>query len=333
MTFLLRLFGFPPPERRDSVRFHFAKNLPYNPRINLAMLLLSAGFAVQLYFMKALYGAPLLFIGICLVLVKGYDSRLRIKGFTQDPNWKTVSIEKIQEIEQLRKKNKRWDRDALDISSWLGILSLILIGSVALAGALILGELANDTRVTAILAIDTAILMIPLWFSGMRFIMKQPNLAIKVRTILWLHELFQDLKMEGEEFRPALMLSRGKDEKAIPDDARFSVAFPDSPEGFYGLQAQINLNVVQGTSYPYFYCVLAAKPGFGLSKYKKKIQLAKRVICEYQKDKRAEVLVIRQYTTRKSGYHTKERQCVGILTNALEAARLIIRGQVPNYNT
>jgi hypothetical protein len=258
MTAILRLFGFPPPERRDSVRFHFAKSLPYNARINLTLLLLVAGFSLQIYFMKALYGAPLLLIGICLVLVKGYDSRMRIKGFQQDPKWKTVSIEKI-----------------------------------------------------------------PLWFSGMRFIMKQPNLAIKVRMILQLNELFQNLKMEEEEFRPALMLSRGKKDKTIPDDARFSVAFPDSPEGFYGLQAQINLNLVQGTSYPYFYCVLAAKPGFGLSKFKKKIPLAKKIICEYQEDRRAEVLVIRQYTTRKSGYHTKERQCVGILTNALEGARLI----------
>ena len=325
MTSLLRVFGFPPPEKRDSVRFHFAKNLPYNTRISIAILLMIVGFALQLYFMKALYGAPLLFAGICLVLVKGYDSRLRIKGFSQDPNWKTVPIEKIQEIEQLRKKNIRWDRDALDISSWLGVLSLILIAGVAFAGALILGKLAKDPRVTVILAVDAAIIMIPLWFSGLRFIMKQPNLAIKVKMILWLHKIFQNIRRKGEEFRPALLLSRGKEDKTIPDDARFSVAFPDSPEGFYGLQAQINLNVVQGTSYPYFYCVLAAKPGFGLARYRRQIELAKKIICEYQEDKRAEVLVIRQYTTRKSGYHTKERQCVDILTNALQAARLIIR--------
>ena len=80
MTILLRLFGFPPPERRDSVRFHFAKNLRYDIRISLALVLLAAGFAIQIYYMKALYGAPLLFIGICLVLVKGYDSRMRING-------------------------------------------------------------------------------------------------------------------------------------------------------------------------------------------------------------------------------------------------------------
>lgn len=323
MTSLLRLFGFPPPERRDSVRFHFVKNLPYNTRIVLAVLLLITGFALQLYFMKALYGAPLLFIGICLVLVKGYDSRLRIKGFSQDINWKTVEIEKIREIEALRKKSKKWDRDALDISSWLGVLNLILVAGVALVGAFFLGQLDNDWRVTTILAVDIGIIMIPLWFSGMRFILKQPNLAIKVRIILQLHELFQELKKEGEEFRPALMLSRGKDDKTIPNDARFSVALPDSPEGFYGLQAQINLNVVQGTSFPYFYCVLAAKRGFGLSRYRNKIELERNVICEYQEDTRAEVLVIRQYTTKKSGYHTKDRQCAAILEIALKGARLI----------
>lgn len=323
MTSLMRLFGFPPPDRRDSVRFHFAKNLSYNARIGLAIFFMIAGFAVQLYFMNVLFGAPLLFIGICLVLVKGYDSRQRIKGFTQDLSWKTVEIDKIQEIDALRKKNKKWDRDALDISSWLGVINLILVGGAALVGAFILGQLANDRQVTMILAIDVALIMIPLWFSGMRFILKQPNLAIKVRMILWLNDVFQDLKKEGEEFRPALMLSRGSDDKTIPNDARFSVAFPDSPEGFYGLQAQINLNVVQGTSYPYFYCVLATKRGFGLSRYREKIELEKNIICEYQEDTRAEVLVIRQYTTKKSGYHTKDRQCAAILETALKGGRLI----------
>jgi len=80
---------------------------------------------------------------------------------------------------------------------------------------------------------------------------------------------------------------------------------------------------VQGASYPYFYCVLAAKPGFDLSRFKDKIILVPKIICEYQEDSKAEVLVIRQYTTRKSGYHTKDRQCAEILRLALEGGRLI----------
>ena len=323
MTSILRLFGFPPPEQRDVVRFYLAKNLPYNLRVNLMLILLVVGFGLQVLFMNAEYGAFFLLAGVVLVLVKGYDSRVRIKGFSLDPNWKTVSIDKVQEIEQLRKRSKRWDSDALDISNPLGIFSLILIGGLALLASVLLGSLANDTRVTIILATDIAIFMVPLWFSGMRFILKQPNLAIKVNIILGLYKVFETLKLEGEEFRPALMLAKGDEGESIPIDARFSIALPNSPEGLYGLQAQINLNVVQGASYPYFYCVLAAKPGFGLSQYKEKVKLDGKIICEYQEGSQAEVLVIRQHTTKKSGYHTKDRRCTQILMVALEGGRTI----------
>ena len=323
MTSILRLFGFPSPEQRDLVRFYLAKNLSYNLRVNLMLILLVVGFGLQILFMNAAYGAFFVLAGVLLVLVKGYDSRVRVKGFSLDPNWKIVSIDKIREIEQLRKQSRKWDSDALDISNTLGIFSLILIGGLALLASVLLGSLANDKRVTIILATDIVIFMVPLWFSGMRFILKQPNLAIRVKVILDLYEVFETIKLEGEEFRPALMLTKGDKGESVPIDARFSIKFPSSPEGFYGLQAQINLNVVQGASYPYFYCVLAAKPGFGLSRYKEKIKLDGKIICEYQEDSKAEVLVIRQYTTRKSGYHTKDRQCTQILMAALEGGRTI----------
>ncbi len=323
MTSILGLFGFPPPDRRDSVRFYFAKNLPYNLRIHLTLFLLIAGFILQLYFMHPLYGVPFLLTGIGIILVKGYDSRVRTKSFNLDPNWKSVSIEKIQEMEQLRKRNKKWDSDALDVSNPLGLFSFFIFGGLALLASWILGELAKDMRVTMILAVDIAVIMVPLWFTGMRFILKQPNLMVKVRILLLLYNVFESLKKKGEEFRPAILLSRDKENKTIPVDVRFSVRFPHSPEGFYGLQAQINLNVVQGTSYPYFYCVLASKPGFGMSRYKQEIESSGKIICEYQQDSRAEVLVIRQHTTKKSGYHTKDRQCAEIFRIALEGGRLI----------
>ena len=330
MKSILHLLGFPPPEQRDSVRFYLAKNLPYNVRITLALILLVAGFGLQIFFMKLLYGIPFLIAGVGLILVKGYDSRVRIKGFDIDPQWKTVSIEKIQEIEHIRKRSKKWDRDVLDVSNPLGCFSLVFFCGVAFFVAIGLGNWAEDLSITVILITDTIIVMIPLWLSGMKFILKQPNLAIRVKIILKLNEVFAKLKRNGEEFKPALKLARGKDEKTVPVDARFTIAFPDSPEGFYGLQAQINLNVVQGTSFPYFYCVLAAKRGFGISPYREKIKLDSNIICEYQTDTRAEVLVIRQRTTKKSGYQTKDRQCEEILKVALEGGRMICQALKPS---
>lgn len=323
MTSILSLLRFPPPERRDSVRFHIAKNLPYNTRINLTLLLMIVGLGLQIIFMNPAYGAPFLLAGIGLVLVKGYDSRARLITFSPDSDWKNVSIEKIRELEKLRMRNRRWDNDALDISNPLGKLSIVLIGCLALFLSIALGKLANDNTVTVIMVTDTVIILVPLWFTGMRFILKQPNLAVRVDIILRLFEEFRTIKMDNEEFKPALKLVKDKGNKTVPIDARFAVAFSDSPEGFYGLQAQINLNVVQGKSYPYFYCVLAAKPGFGISSFKNSIALPTDIICEYQEDSNAEVLVIRQKTTRTSGYHTKDRRCAEILKTAIEGGRKI----------
>lgn len=324
MTSLLGLFGFPPPEKRDSVRFLLAKSLPYNARVHLTLILFVSGFGLQLLFMNPVYGIPFLLAGIGLVLVRGYDSRVRIKAFSLDPDWKTVAIEKIQEIERLRRRSRKWDSDALDVSNALGAFSFLFFMALAAVVAFGLGALAEDSKVTAILITDTCLLAVPLWLTGMRFILKQPNLAIRIHIILMLYEEFQSLKKEGEKFKPALMLAKGKGDGTVPMDARFSIAFPNPPEGFYGLQAQINLNVVQGNSYPYFYCVLAAKPGFGLSAFKDKLTLSKDIICEFQEDSRAEVLVIRQRTTRKSGYHTNDRRCAEILGDAVQGARQIL---------
>ncbi|MFC2161360.1 hypothetical protein ACFLRX_06890 [Acidobacteriota bacterium] len=317
------LFGFPPPEKRDSVRFYVAKKLPYIFRINIAVVLLIVGFGLQLIFLNPMSGIPFLILGIVLVFVKGYDSRARLKTFDLDPNWKTVSIEKINEIESLRKRTRKWDRDALDVSNPLGVFGLLFFSLISVAVSVGLGVLAKDTRIVVILLLDAVILGVPIWLSGMKFILKQPNLAIRIKIILKLYKVFLNLE-KGEKFKPALMLTKDENKKALPVDARFSIQFPHSPDGFYGLQAQINLNVVQGTSYPYFYCVLAAKPGFQLASYKDKINCPSFIICEDQKDKRAEVLVIRQKTTKKSGYHTNDSHSAEILAAAVEGGRKII---------
>jgi hypothetical protein len=323
MISIQSLFGFPPQEKRDSVRFYVAKKLPYNLRIHLTVVFLIAGFGLQLIFLNPMSGIPFLISGIVLVFVKGYDSRVRLKTLNLDPNWKTVSMEKIKEIERLRQRNRKWDRDALDVSNPLGFFGLIVFSSMAIALSIGLGALAKDTRISSILLLDAVILVVPIWLSGMKFILKQPNLAVRVNLIMKLYKVFQKLE-KGETFKPALMLSKDENKKAVPVDARFSVHFPNSPDGFYGLQAQINLNIVQGTSYPYFYCVLAAKPEFRLASYRDKIDCPSKIICEAQKDERAEVLVIRQKTTKNSGYHTNDSRCAEIFAAAMEGGRKII---------
>jgi len=89
---------------------------------------------------------------------------------------------------------------------------------------------------------------------------------------------------------------------------------------FLGLYGQVVLNDVQGTSYPYFYVVLVAKDGFGLRDAYQQFQPDEDITKEFKREDQVEVMVIRQYTTDKSGYHTKPLIANGIFYAGLNVA-------------
>jgi hypothetical protein len=68
--------------------------------------------------------------------------------------------------------------------------------------------------------------------------------------------------------------------------------------------------------------VLIAKSGFGLKKYQRDVK-SKRVMCEYDAQADADVLVIRHPTTKASGYYTDDNACMEILSSVMGAARAI----------
>lgn len=326
----LRLPGFPLPEHQDIVRFHVLKKLNYTNRIMLYLLLLFSGFINQIFTLKVWPGALFLIFATIITMVRGYDSRIRLKSFALNSRWVQVEMDQIRRIEELHKKITRWDTDILDISNFAGFLMFIL----TFAGMLFVSWVANSgfsLRQTGIIfTADTIILLLPLWFNGIRRILKQGNLQIKIDIIKQMEAYFQAVKKDGENFSPSLLLAKGREGKSVPTDCRFHIAFDGMPSDFYGIMAQINLNIVQGTSYPYFYCVIAAKPGFGLSPHAIRMFKPKGITIEYDEDNNAEVIVIRQYTTQTSGYHTKINDCRKILDKALFEARTILSEQKDN---
>ncbi len=328
MASILRLPGFPPPEKRDSVHFHFAKNMAYDRRVAVSAAMLILGLLLQVLMLAPWPGIPFLIIAVGLMLVKGYDSRARLKKYQPDTNWTDVDMARIEQIEALRKRNTDWDKDSIDISNFRGCMMFLLMGILAIALTVVILVATEDVMATLIIPVDAFILFVPFWFTGMRFILTQPNLAVKIKVLMLMEGYFQKLKAENERFVPSLMLTKDEKGAAVPIDARFTIRFGQTPAGLYGLQAQINLNVVQGNSYPYFYCVIAAKPGFGLKPYKDTDPQTKKVIIEYQEDENAEVLVIRQVTTKTSGYHTNDKVCWEIIWIAMQMARRIIAEKI-----
>jgi len=201
------------------------------------------------------------------------------------------------------------DRDVFDISNASGALVFVFFMAVLFVLSLIMFTIPGCFRVGMILITDSAVLVLPVWFSGIRRVFKQRKLMIKIDIIQDMEKYFATVRKEGEHFKPALLLARNRKGECMPKDARFTVFFDGMPADFYGVQAQININEVQGGYYPYFYCVIPAKTGFGLREFLNRIQKGKNIVVEFQEDGQAEVIVIRQYTTKTSGYHTDTKSC------------------------
>lgn len=320
----LRIPGFPPPEKQDIIHFHLFKKLPYTARMVLYLSLIAAGFITQIIMLQVFPGAILLLLAVLLTLVRGYKSKVDRNALKADSSWTQVNMEKLREVDEFNQKLTKWDKDGLDISNGTGFLFFVLAGLGLLFASVFLRILDVDSAVRRIFVMDAIILVLPIWFNGLRQINKQNLLCMKTSLVKNMEGFFQTIRRDGEQFNPALMLARDKTGKSVPTDCRFTVSCDGMPADFYGVQAQINLNDVQGTFYPYFYCVIAAKRGFGLEKFAQMVPVPKSIILNFEMDDSAEVIVIRQYTTKTSGYHTKFNSCKSILERALFTFRLIL---------
>jgi hypothetical protein len=155
------------------------------------------------------------------------------------------------------------------------------------------------------------------------------------------------LGRSGDQFIPMMETRTAeKGEGEIPTDVQLKVRFKDMPKSYYGLQAQVNINDVQGRSYPYFYCVLVAEKRVNLWPFWEEVQEmrksarpkerkalffgliklerpSERIVVEHQKQREVEVLVIRQRTTKTSGYHVSGEMALEIFRTAYGLGRKI----------
>jgi hypothetical protein len=189
--------------------------------------------------------------------------------------------------------------------------------AVAVIAFLFLKGSAENTRAPQVLAVDAALLLLPHWLTGLRSIMTQPKLLLKTRLI---QKLLQSVTeaLNGRQVE-YFMLLKGADAK-VPEDVKFRIRFDRQHPDFLGFYGQIVTNQVQSNTYPYFYVVLVAKKGYGLKTVYHTYAAPQNLTKEYNLDGEVEVLVIRQTTTKTSGYHTKDREIRQILLEGLGLA-------------
>jgi hypothetical protein len=177
--------------------------------------------------------------------------------------------------------------------------------------------------VLRILAVDGLVLLVPHWLTGVRRILTRPRLMIKVDTI---QRLLANLGPKLDRHRVDLMMLLDGAETRIPVDLKFKVDLEDHHPDFLGLYGQVVLNEVQGRSYPYFYVVLVARKGFGLKQAYDDYRAPGGITREFKVQRDVEVFIIRQHTTKTSGYHTRPGTATKILWEGLEVAEKVAGG-------
>jgi hypothetical protein len=301
---------FPNNQDRQVVVFLAAKNLAFSRRLAFGIALLLIGLSLQTITLQFLPGLPFLLIGTLLFLVRGYDNRVDFGKFEPDAQWERVALNKLEQLVEHDRRMARWDRNALDVTNGLGAFVLLLIAVPLVLAA---GQMPGPPR---ILLLDALVLLTPHWLTGTRAVMRQPTLLLKAAILRQL--LDEAAPLLTRHAPELLMLLQGP--QKIPADVKLKVNLDGQPPEFLGLYGQIVINRVQGKPYPYFYVVLVTKPNVGLRDLGRQFRPSNKLVLEFKTQSDVEVLVLRQQTTKTSGYHTKPATMRQILGEGLQLA-------------
>ncbi len=301
--------------------FHIWKNLKYSNRLIISLILIAAGITLQYAMFNIFPGIILVFAGNLFLLVKGYDKRIKLSSFDHTTEWTNTDLEHLEKVAELNKKAQKWDISAIDITNGLGffILFILIILMFIFAAS---NPLHSDNG-SIIIIINIIVLLFPHWVTGVKRITTAPALVNKIKLYQELIKVF-NVQLQDEEVS-FLMLLKGKDKK-MPADVKMKIKFKNQPEDFLGMYAQISLNNVQGKDYPYFYVVLVAKKSANMFRNALRVvNMPKNVICEQDSQDDADVFIIRQFTTRTSGYYTNEIAVKSIFETGIATAKKFLK--------
>jgi len=306
------------------LQFAVAKGLAYPLRALAILGLALTGVVAQAATLNPLAGVPFLLAAVILAWVSGLDHAADRRALELAQGWEAAPLDRLDEIAATAERLARWDRSPVEATNCCGSFGC-LVATLAVAGAALLALDRDADIAAAAIAIDGGLLLVLQWFSGTRSFLGQPDLLVKVKHLRETLSRAQE-RLERLGTLQTQLKMTGKEERSFPTDVRLTVAVPDAPPEFLSLQVQVVLNHVQGTPYPYLYAVVVAKEGTGLLEAFERVEAPKGVIHERKTQEGVDVAIVRQYTTRTSGYHTKPGKSAVIVENAaLVAERFLGR--------
>ncbi len=303
--------------------FHFFPRMSNSLRLILFIALFAGGICLQLVTGSFWIGALLVLCASLIMVNKGVDSRLHIERYHHNTEWKTSTRQQIEEIISMDRKLKRWDRSGFEVTSCLGTLLFIVV-LVAGFALVIIGAEEGDQSVI-VFGGNFLILFIPHFMSGFKRYDMASRVLIYAKNCLKAADIAAELNKSIKVDFMTLLAENASTKALYPKEVKLKMTVSGSPESFLGCYGQLSINKVGATDYPYFYTVLIFKPEFNLvDKFNKLTLRNTAMLKEYTTEQGVEVLVLRQTTTRTSGYSTNEKAVRGILAQTFETYQQLV---------
>jgi len=278
----------------------------------LSVLLICTGFLFQISSKNILTGLPFIIACLVLNLMKGISIKKIRPGRL---NWQEVTPAKIDQVLVQCKRIKKFR--SKDLGCFVAFFVFIIFAFSF--GMPFLREIASVPFPLVATIINAIILFIGLALSGRKSAWMPHALDIKTKIVKRM--LDSPIIKNDPSLQAVPYLEVGKTkEGSFPNDTRILIKFKDAPSEFIGLQGQISINTVKSRNYPYFYVVLIAKHAFNLLEKFGQHSVDKLVI-ERKKTEEVDVIVLRQRTTKTSGYHTNKAIQDYILVNGIKLAK------------
>jgi len=286
-----------------------------SPRVRtvVSVMLIITGFLLQWSTRNILAGMPFIIICLLLNLVKSVTVK---KVVAKDFQWQEVTPDRIEQVLAHCRAVKKFR------SKNLGCFFIFLVSLLFVAGFVcpLLKEISLPFVLIATI-INAVVLFSGLMLSGRKSAWMPPGLDIKAEIVKHIIDLPIIKSDPGLAVAPYLEIGR-TEMGSFPNDTRILLRFTDAPDSFIGLQGQISINTVKSAMYPYFYAVLIARPEFGLfDKYGSSKVSLDRITIETKETDEVDVIVIRQTTTKTSGYHTNREMQNYILDISIKIAK------------
>lgn len=329
----------PPREKDGEIKFYLAKSLPYRARMVMVGAALAAGLGLQVT-IGFWPGFVLLLLGAALGMNSGYDSAPAI---TAGEEWARVTPNEYEKVILKAEELKAWDEDFFDGTNTLGVIGFAVMLALLIGGYLFASAAWDFPGYYGVyFGLDALVVIVPLWFVGTRDYLKKDRLIIKIEALKRINEALTD--MSEVQVQPLLALAPTKGGGKEPEDARLMIKPLGAPKDFYGIQVQVSINSVQGKDYPYLYCVIIAKAGSGLLNGWEGVapqpqekgfmeQLGAMLmgtegsgmVYEPSNSGEVDIIVVRQETTRNSGYYTQPSAARAVVENALAMAKGLLQ--------